>query len=282
MAAIPTAASANPASTMRAGRRLPAFLPASMAMPNMDNDRGARQRPVCMALYSRVICRNSGRAIMAPPRVTFWSICWETPMRKFRCRNRSGSSRVGLPSALAPDEPVGEGGERDGADGHQEADELAALLPDEDAEHDAAHADDGQDGADQVDLARSGVGDVLDEADLGQDDGDDDDLEAEADPPRQEGRDEPAEERADGGGDGGGGADQGVGLLLGRPFEVAVDERLHRRQQQRRAEPADDGPEDDDRGEALGQGHGQGADRVGAQADHVGPSCGPSGHPSWS
>ena len=68
-----------------------------------------------MALYSSVIWRKSGRAIIAPPRVICWSICWETPMRKFRCANSSGSSRVALPLALALDEPVGERGEGDRA-----------------------------------------------------------------------------------------------------------------------------------------------------------------------
>ena len=137
-------------------------------------------------------------------------------MRKFRCANRSGSNRVGLPRRLRANEPVGERGEGDGADGDEEADVATALLPHEDAEHDAAHADDGQNRADQVDLSRSGVGDVLDQTDLGQDDEDDDDLEPEADPPRQVGGDEAAEERADGGGDRRRGADQRVGLLLGR------------------------------------------------------------------
>ena len=59
-------------------------------------------------------------------------------------------------------------------------------------------------------------------------------------------------------------------LLLGRAFEVAVDERLHRGQQQRRAEPADDRPEDDDRRQALRERHRQRADRVAEQAEHVG------------
>ena len=38
---------------------------------------------------------------------------------------------------------------RDRADSQQRADGLAALLPDEDAEHDAAHADDREDRADR-------------------------------------------------------------------------------------------------------------------------------------
>ena len=77
---------------------------------------------------------------------------------------------------------------------------------------------------------------------------DDQRLEQEGDPPREVRRDEPAEQRTDRGGDGCGRPDQGVRLLLHRPFEVAVDQRLHRRQQQRRPQPADDRPEHDDRG----------------------------------
>ena len=52
-----------------AGRRLPAFRPAIIAAANIVKDSGASDSPACMALYSRVIWRNSGRAIMAPPRV---------------------------------------------------------------------------------------------------------------------------------------------------------------------------------------------------------------------
>ena len=173
--------------------------------------------------------------------------------------------------ALAPHEPPGQRDQGDRPDRHEQDDELPALLPDQDAEHDAAHADDRQHRADDVDLAGPGVRHVLDEPDLAQDDGDDDDLEGEADPPGQVRRDEPAEQRADRGGDGGRGADQRVGLLLRRAGEVAVDQRLHGRQQQGRAQPTDDRPEDDDGGQALGQGHRQRADGVRQQPEDVGP-----------
>ena len=66
--------------------------------------------------------------------------------------NRSGSISVGLPSRLRRTQPVDQAGQRDRADAQERADGLAALLPDQDAEHDAAHADDGQDRADDVDL----------------------------------------------------------------------------------------------------------------------------------
>ena len=173
--------------------------------------------------------------------------------------------------ALAPDQPPGQRHQRDCPDSHEQADELAALLPDQDPEHHAAHADDRQDRADDVDLAGAGVRDVTHQPDLAQHDGDDQHLQAEADPPRQVGRDEPAEQRTDGGGDGGRGTDQRVGLLLGSAREVAVDQRLHRRQEQRGAESAEDRPEDDDRGQALGQRHGQRPECVGQQSEDIGP-----------
>ena len=46
----------------------------------------------------------------------------------------------------------------------------AAFLPGEDAEHDAAHAEDGEHRADDVDAAFSGVGDVVHELDAGEHD----------------------------------------------------------------------------------------------------------------
>ena len=58
-----------------------------------------------------------------------------------------------LPAALAPDQPPGQEHERHDPEGHQEADELTALLPDQDPEDHTAHTDDGQDRTDHVDLA---------------------------------------------------------------------------------------------------------------------------------
>ena len=145
-------------------------------------------------------------------------------------RNRSGSSRVGFPVSLAPHEPPGQQRERDGAERHEQSDELAAFLPDEDAEHDAAHADDGEDRADHVDLPRPRVRHVADQLDLGQHDRDDDDLEPEADAPRQVRRHEATEQRPDRGRDRGRGADQRVRLLPGRSLEVPVDQRTASRE----------------------------------------------------
>ena len=176
-----------------------------------------------------------------------------------------------LPLPLAPHEPVDQRRHGDRADRQERTDGFAAFLPDQDAQHDAAHAQDGEDRADHVDAPGPGVGHVVDEPDAGQHDRDDDDLEQEPDAPRQVGGDEPAEQRPDRGGDRRRGPDQGVGLLLSRAFEVAVDEGLHGGQQERRADPTHHRPEDDDRGQALGERHRQGADGVAEQAQHVGP-----------
>ena len=74
MIAIPRLDSTNPARMIAAGRRSPAFLPATSAAANMVSDSGASDRPASRALYSSVIWKNSGSAIMAPPSVTCCSI----------------------------------------------------------------------------------------------------------------------------------------------------------------------------------------------------------------
>ena len=174
-----------------------------------------------------------------------------------------------LALALAPPEPPRERPEPDRAGCEQRADRFAALLPDENAEHDSAHAEDGQDGADDVDLARARVRRVLHEPDPREHDQDHEVLAQERDPPGEVRRDEPSDERPDRGGDRSGGADQRVGLLLHRAGEVAVDQRLHGRKQERRPEAADDRPEDDDREQVLCQRHRQRADRIPEQPEHV-------------
>ena len=100
MIAIPTAASRNPARMMAAARRLPARFPAMTATANIVRDSGASDRPACIALYSSVICRNSGSTIIAPPRATCCSIWAEMPAVKLGLRNRSGSSSVTFDSRL--------------------------------------------------------------------------------------------------------------------------------------------------------------------------------------
>ncbi len=54
-----------------------------------------------------------------------------------------GSSSVAFRSRWRRDEPAGKRPQRDRAERDQQRDVVAALLPDEDAEHDAAHAEDG-------------------------------------------------------------------------------------------------------------------------------------------
>ena len=271
--AIPTVVSANPARTTLLERRFPVFLPAIMATANMLSDNGARESPACIALYSRVICKKIGSTIIAPPRVICCSICWEIPILKCGKREQPRVEQRRLPLTLAAYQPERQRDQPDCSAHDERRHRFAALLPDQDAQHDTAHSHDGQGRADQVDLAWAGVGDVAHELDVGEHDGDHHDLEEEADSPRQERRDEPSEQRPDRRGDRGGGTDQRVGLLPGRAVEVPMDERLHRGQQHRRPEAPEDGPEDDDRPEVLSQRHRQGADRVGEKTQARRRAC---------
>ncbi len=98
--AVPIALRKNPTRMMPAGRLEPARFPASIATANMLSDSGASERPASMALYSRVIWRKIGKAIINPPNVICCIICWDTPRRKWGSLNRSGSSRAGWPRCL--------------------------------------------------------------------------------------------------------------------------------------------------------------------------------------
>ena len=122
--------------------------------------------------------------------------------------------------ALAFDEPPGEERQPDRAERDEQEDRLAAFLPDEDAEDDSAHTDDREHCADEVDVARPGVLDILYELAAREHHGDDHDFESEADAPREVGRDEPAEQRPDRGRDRSRGADQRVGLDRGAPSKL--------------------------------------------------------------
>ena len=173
-----------------------------------------------------------------------------------------------LSFAVAPHQPTGQRPERERADRDRQPDELAPLLPDQNPQDHAAHADDREDGPRSVDLAGAGVGDVADELDVEQDDRDHDQLEEEADPPREEGRHEAAKERPDRSRDGGRRRQPGHTPSSALALEVAADQRLHCGQQQGSAQAADDRPEDDDHAEALSQRHRQGAGRIAQQAQH--------------
>jgi hypothetical protein len=102
---------------------------------------------------------------------------------------RLGTEQLGVdeggPSpALSPDEPPGQGPQPEDAQRDQGGDGLAALLPHEDAEDDAAHADHREHRADRVDVAVARVRRVAHEPDVDQDHRDDHDLEQEPDAPR--------------------------------------------------------------------------------------------------
>ena len=148
---------------MSAARRFPALFPASNATANMLSDRGASDSPASIALYSSVICKKSGSAIIAPPKRDLLHHLLADPDPEVREPEQVGIEQGQLAGALAFDEPPRQQRERDRADRHEQHDRLAAFLPHEDAEHDAAHADDGQHGTDRVDVARTGVLDVADE-----------------------------------------------------------------------------------------------------------------------
>ena len=237
--------SAKPARMMLLERRRPDRRPARIATANIVRDSGASDRPVWSALYSRTIWRKIGSAIIAPPSAMFWSVWPLMPSRKIADLSRFGSISVTLPWAFRRREPPPQQPERHDAGHDQDPDGLRALLPGEDAEHDATHAQHGQERADGIETSIAGVRDVLHEPDAGKDDPDDDELEEEADPPRQERRDEAAEQRSDRRRDRRRGTHERIHPLLGSAFEVAVDERLHGRQQERGAQPAHDRPEDD-------------------------------------
>jgi hypothetical protein len=137
---MPSDRSAKPARMMLLALRAPARRAARSATANMLSDSGASDSPAWSALYSRTIWRKIGSAIIAPPRASAGAAARDAEPEDGD-RNRSGSIRASLPSRLrrTSHQPATPG---DRADGDERADRLAALLPDQDAEHDAAHAED--------------------------------------------------------------------------------------------------------------------------------------------
>ncbi len=103
--------------------------------------------------------------------------------------------------ALPAHEPIGEGPESDRPDRQEFSHGISAFLPRQDAQHQPAHAEDGEDRTDRVHLSRTGVRHVANPPDAGEHDDDDQHLEQEADAPRQERRDEATEQRTDRGSD---------------------------------------------------------------------------------
>ena len=271
ISARPSVLSANPVRMISAGRRPPDLASGE----DRDGEHGQRERGERQARLQRVVLeldlQEDRQRDHRPAERDVLQHLPGDPEPEVREREQIRIEQRHLALAMAPHEPAGERPQRERADRDQQHDVVAALLPHQDAQHHAAHPEDGQDRADPVDLPLARVRDVLDEPDLRQHDRDDDDLQQEADAPGQVGGDEAAEQRPDRGGDRGRRSDQRIGLLLRRSLEVAVDQRLHRGQQQRGAEAADDRPEDDDRRQALGERHRQRADRIAQQTQHVRP-----------
>ena len=87
-----------------------------------------------------------------------------TPYAEQLGREQGRVEQRGLPLALAPDEPVHQAAHRRRPDREQRRDGLAALLPHEDAEHEAAHPDHGEERADDVDRPIARVRHVADAA----------------------------------------------------------------------------------------------------------------------
>ena len=182
-------------------------------------------------------------------------------------REQGWIEQRGLALALASDEPVHQAHHRSRADREEQRDGLAALLPREDPDDEAAHADHREERPRNVDRPVSGVGHVTDAAAPQKDDCDDERLDHEPDAPRQERRDQASDQGTDRSGNRSRRTDQREHLRAGLPLEVAVDQRLHRREVKRGAQPAEDRPEDDDRREALREHHGQRPDGVEHHAD---------------
>ena len=100
ISASPTVHSANPIRMMLLGRWPPALRPARNATANMLSESGASVRPVFIALYSSVIWRKIGSAIIAPPSVTFCSNWPEIPAVKCGNSKSPGSIKVAFPARL--------------------------------------------------------------------------------------------------------------------------------------------------------------------------------------
>ena len=102
---------------------------------------------------------------MAPPRAICCIICPEIPSRKAFKAEQVRIDQRRLAVTLAPAQPERQSDERQHADREDGTDVLPALLPDQDGQHDAAHAEDGEDGGPGIEGSRAGVRRVLDQLD---------------------------------------------------------------------------------------------------------------------
>ena len=195
---------------MCAGERLP------------PSSRRSAPPRTCSATAARATGRPASRCTRAPSagRSAARSSCRRArsaAASAARCRagrastaNRSGSISVGLPCRLRRTSHQPSPTIATAPTAMSDADGLAALLPDEDAEHDAAHADHRQDRADDVERRAARCRGRRGRARCPTARCDDDRLEEEGDAPRQVGGDEAADQRPDGGGDRGRRPDQRV------------------------------------------------------------------------
>ena len=151
--ATPTTSSGKPARMILLGLRLPAVFPASSATANMrERERRERQPGLHRVVLEHHLQEDRQGDHQAAERDLLQRLRRDAEPEVLRAKE-AGVDERGLSLALALAQPPGERAERDDADGDQRAHRLAALLPDEDAEHDAAHAERGEDRADDVDAA---------------------------------------------------------------------------------------------------------------------------------
>ena len=242
----------------------------------MLSDSGASDSPASIALYSSTICRKIGSTIIAPPSAICCSSCCETPSRKHLAREQVGIDQRRLALALAPPQPRGERRRAPPRPTTMRAPTgLAALLPGEDAEHDAAHAERPRAARRRRRPAGPGVGHVAHIPSPDSTIAMTTASSRNADAPRQVGGDEAAEQRPDGGRDRRRRADQRVHPASApRPRSCRGSATASPGSSSDAPSPPIDRPEDDDRRQALGEGHRQRADRRSRAGRARRPACG--------
>ena len=116
----------------------------------------------------------------------------------------------------ATNQPEGKASERNCAADQNRQHVLAALLPDQDAEHDAAHTEDGQERTHDIHLSAACIRHVMHQLDHH--------LEQKGDSPGEEGGDKPPKQGSDCGRYGSRCTDECIDPLLGCSLEIAMDE----------------------------------------------------------
>src|SRR5262245_22658069 len=99
-----------------------------------------------------------GSTIIIPPSAICCSICCVIPIRKHLGVEKAGIEQRRPTSAFALDEPIDEPRQSGRADSKDYPNRFTALLPQEDAQDDAAHADHREQRIDAVHLTRAVVG----------------------------------------------------------------------------------------------------------------------------